>query len=219
MPEDRFAKHQSERHFINQRFEGAETAIGLRKAGVRPRPEMPMAEAAVVALHAEAEGIAAENLVVEANLSGENSVGMRRAGKADPTFVAQGDGEIGAITQVPGEAVSAKFEGAAAGGVFDAVGAGCHKERATPVAEMQGFERELLDESLRLAATRRPRCPDLHRGCSREAGTAFASWIRQEIAQPPCARVVGQAEAQEPRFVAAARAEPRERQIQRSHIV
>jgi hypothetical protein len=75
-------------------------------------------------------------LIVEANFSGENSVGMGRAGKADPAFVAQRDAEIGTVTQVPGEPVSTDFEGAAAGGIFDAVGTGFQKKRVTPGANL-----------------------------------------------------------------------------------
>ena len=101
MPQNRPAKHQSKRHFINQSLERAKPAIGLRKAGVRPGPEMPMAEAAVVALQAEAERIATENPIVKPNLPGESGVGMSRAGKADPAFVAQRNSEIGTVPQIP----------------------------------------------------------------------------------------------------------------------
>src|ERR1700730_4846387 len=143
---------------------------------------------------------------------------MRCAGKPDPAFVAQREAKIGMVTQVPGESVSTHFEGAAAGGILDAVGTGFQKKRATPDANMQRIDGELLDEGLRLSVTREPRCPDLYRGCVGEAGTALAPWIRQKIAQPPPARAVGQAEAPEPRFVPPAHAEPRERPIQRTHI-
>ena len=142
MPQDGRPKHQSERHFINQSFEGAETAIGLRKAGVRPSPEMPMAEAAVVALDAEAERIAPENSTVEADFSGENGVGMRRARKADPAFVAQRNPEIGAVTQIPRQPVAADFQDSAAAGIFDAVGTGFQKERTATLAHLQRLAEE-----------------------------------------------------------------------------
>ena len=119
--------------------------------------------------------------------------------------------------QIPRQPLSADIEGAAASGLFDAVGTGFEKKGGSPGANTQSFERKLLDERLRRAASREPGRPDLHGGCAWEAGTAVASWIRQEVAQPPGARIVGQTEAQEPRLIAAAHAEPGERQIQRSH--
>src|ERR1019366_1562271 len=154
--------------------ESAETAIGLRKTGVRPGPEMAMPEAAVVALYSEAERIALENLIVQADFPGENSVGVWRTGKTDPTFVAQRDTEIGAVMQIPRQPLSADIEGAAASGLFDAVGTGFEKKGGSPGANMQSFERKLLNEGFRWAGLREPGCPDLHRGSARENRTAVA---------------------------------------------
>ena len=92
------------------------------------------------------------------------------------------------------------------------------EERAALLAQLQRVDRKLLDEGLSSGAAREPCCPDLHGGSPWDAGTALASGIRQEIAEPPRARTVRQAKAQEPRFIAAAHAEPGKRQIQRSHI-
>src|ERR1019366_4157416 len=114
--------------------------------------------------------------------------------------------------------MSADFHGAATGSLFDAVGAGFQKERPAPLAPLQRVDGKFLDEGFRSAAAREPRCPDLHGGSAWDAGTALASGIRQEITEPPSARTVRQAKAQEPRFIAAAHAEPGKRQIQRSHI-
>lgn len=58
--------------------------------------------------------------------------------------------------------MSTHLEGAAAGGIFNAIGAGVQRKRVSPAANMQLFEGKFRDEALRLADTREPRCPDLH---------------------------------------------------------
>ena len=70
-------------------------------------------------------------------------------------------------------------------------------------AETKPFQRITLDEALRLSVSRKPGCPDLHRHSRRIAGTAVAPRIGQEIAEPPCAASIGEAEPDEPDLVTA----------------
>lgn len=67
MPKDGFAKSETERHLIAERLKCAQASIRLRKAGVYPRPEIPVPKSAVVPLHACAQRIALEHALTIAN--------------------------------------------------------------------------------------------------------------------------------------------------------
>ncbi len=185
---------------------------------MRPSPEMTMPEAAVVSLHAEAERIAAKNLLVEMNFSGETRVGVRRPRKSDPTFVAQRDPKFGAVMQIPGNPVPAGMQRATPTSFFDSMGTSLQKKWFFPRGHLQGCGGILFNPCFRPPSAREPRCPDLYRGRTRKTGAAFASQVRQKEAQPPRPRTIAQAETQKPRFIPAAHAEPAKRQIQRSHV-
>src|SRR5579859_3982165 len=87
VPQDGISKDQAEREVVHQRFQCA-AAIGLRKIRVHPAPVASVAVAAVVALHAKSQRLAAEFLAVENNFAGEDGIRMRRAREADPAFIA-----------------------------------------------------------------------------------------------------------------------------------
>src|SRR5579872_6939256 len=205
MPKHAFAEHQAERHLIYQGFQGAGSRTGMGKVGVRPLPEIAMAVAAVVSLDAEADGLAFEFAPIEDDLAGEDRIRMRRAGKTDPAFAAQGGAKAGTIAQLPGDFVSAHVQAAAAGVLRDGVLRNRKIEWAAAAgAELQSRQRETLDETLRLTCSRKPSGPYLDRQAGRIARAAAPPGIHQQIAKPPGAAAIGQAEAHEPHLVAAA---------------
>src|SRR3989304_8350297 len=66
---------------------------------------MPVAKPAVSPLQPVAERFALKSAAVEADAAGENSVGVRRARKANPAHVRHGGSEGGVVAQVPTDLV------------------------------------------------------------------------------------------------------------------
>jgi len=77
VPEHGFAKEQSERHLVDQRFQSCCRAAVAGKVRVSPRPEVAMPVAAIVSLQAKSEGLALKDLAIESDLPGENRIGVR----------------------------------------------------------------------------------------------------------------------------------------------
>jgi hypothetical protein len=68
MPEYGFAKDQSERHLVNQRFQGSRGSAAPRKVRMSPRPEIAMPVSTVVSLHPEPQRVSSEATAIEHDL-------------------------------------------------------------------------------------------------------------------------------------------------------
>src|SRR5271157_292160 len=88
---------------------------------MQPRPEIAVTEAAVVALHTDAERVAAKYPVAETDLAAEDCVRMRRAREADPSFVAERDAEVRAIAEIPRNGLTSHLNRTATTVFFDAI--------------------------------------------------------------------------------------------------
>ena len=77
VPKHSFAKDQSERHLVDQRFQSRCGVAVARKVDVRPRPEVAMPVAAVVSLQSKSQRLAVKDLAIECDLPGENRIGVR----------------------------------------------------------------------------------------------------------------------------------------------
>ena len=89
VPQHCFAKDESERHLVNQRFQRARRSAGPQKIRMRPCPEIAMPVSAVMSLHAERQWISRKASTIERDFSGKNRVRVRRAREANPALVAQ----------------------------------------------------------------------------------------------------------------------------------
>ena len=163
MPKNRAAINQTEGHVIGQRFTSRTCAIRAEKMQMRPGPKIAVAVAAVVTLHAVAEGLAAKGLAVARDLAGEDSVGMRRAREADPAFAAEFGVKRRAIVQIPRDAPTIDGEAPATFVLRDAVFPGFKGKRTvTARAQTEISKAKSLNPRFRFSGTRKPRRPNLH---------------------------------------------------------
>lgn len=202
VPQDDTPKYETERQIVDQCFEGGRSAC-LRKVGVHPAPIRAVTIAAIMTLDAEAQGLLGELFPIELDFTAEGSVGMRRARKADPAFVAQHGAEIGMNRELPRNRMTVHDDVAPARFLLDAaVGNVAAKGKLFARAPAQTFDGKTLNEALGRAVFREPGGPNLRGhfdGCEAEARNAR---IQDQIAKPPSAAAVGQATAQKPDFIA-----------------
>ena len=202
VPQYRSPKYQPQKHFINKRFQGRTRTPRTRKMDMRPSPELAMAVSTVVALHPVCQRLASKSLPIETNLSRKNGVRMRRARKPNPAFAAQLHAKSRLILQIPADPVAVHFQAPAAFILADAILAHLKNQRARAArTQTRVLDRESLDPRPRFPLARKPRRPNLNRLLSRIACTSVASRIRQQVAEPPRATAICQAEPQEPHFI------------------
>lgn len=134
MPQNHFSKSHPKRHVVRQSLERTRTGFMSRKVGVRPGPEIPMAISAVVSLNPESQRIAGELPPVQCDFSRENRVGMRSAGEANPSFVAQRDPKCRPVLQIPRDAMALNIENSPAGILIDFTFPRVERERRLPTA-------------------------------------------------------------------------------------
>jgi len=98
-------------------------------------------------------GFAAEFFPVENNLAAKVGVGMRRAGKTDPAFIAQLRGKARVDPQVPGDVMTVRTKIAPAAALFNATfrGAAMGREHV-PACSIQPVNGDFHDETLRCCA-------------------------------------------------------------------
>src|ERR1700757_2387136 len=127
---------------------------------------------------------------------------MRRARKTDPAFIAQGHAKTGMVTQVPSDRVTINIQSSSTGILINIVAGDLKvKWRLLSAAEIQSFQRESLDEALRLATRGEPCCPNLNRHPARVSSAATSPGIHQQITEPPCAAAVWQSHSNKPNFI------------------
>lgn len=215
MPENRFAEDEAEGHVIGQDFERAGGPPGPQKINMRPSPETAVPIAAIVALHAKAQGFARELAVIERDLTGNDSIRMRSARKSDPSFVTQGYREAGRIAQIPCNLMLIHMQAPSAAVFVDGVIPNLEmKWTAVSCAELEGIQGESLNEGAGLFVRWEPGGPHLDRRSQRIPNATISPRIQQQIAEPPGAAAIGETEADEPGFIAPARREGREDSIE-----
>ena len=205
MPEHRLAKHQPKGHVVNQSLERARRCAGPEKIRVRPPPEAAMPISAIVPLYSEPQRLALKTPAVEGYAAGKRCIGMRRARKPNPAFIAQGDAKGGVILQVPGNLAAVNFQRSPAGVFLDSTAVHPKiKWTLLSGADMQVVQRKPSNEALRLALKRKIRSPHLYRHALRISRATEPPWIHQQIAKPPGAAAVHQPDTNKPHFVATA---------------
>src|ERR1035438_4364301 len=132
MPQHRFAKDKAEGHFVYQSFQCACPSIGAGKIGMRPGPEVAMAVAAVVALHAGSQWVALEGPAVEGDSPGKDRIGVGGSRKANPTLVTQGHTEGGAPAQIPRDRMTINLQLASTRAFTDFIFSASEAERILP---------------------------------------------------------------------------------------
>lgn len=204
VPKHNSSEEKAHWHLIDQRFKGAGAAAGTREVCVCPGPEITMAVAAVVTLHAKAQRRAFKMSAVEVNATRKNGVGVRRARKADPSFTAQGDWDRRGATQIPGDRATVHLQLSTTGVLIDRVFCDREVKRISILfAEAKPFKREPLNETLRLCSNRKPRRPHLHRHSQRVACATAATRIHQEVPEPPSSTSISETKSQKPDLVSA----------------
>jgi len=205
VPENSFAKDQSKRHLIDQRFHSSRGPAGPRKVGMHPRPEVAMPVSAVVSLHAKAQRVAGEAPAIERDLPGKKCIGMRRSRETNPAFVAQRDAKRGTVAQMPRDRVTINCQVSPAGILMDRVIARSKMKWSLAfAAEIQALDREALNKSLRPARRRKPRSPNLNGHPTRVSNATSASGIHQQITEPPCPASIRQSQTNKPDLISAA---------------
>src|ERR1035438_2222627 len=134
MPQHRFAKDKAEGHFVYQSFQCACPSIGAGKIGMGPGPEVAMAVAAVVALHAGSQWVALKGPAIQCDSPGKYRVGVGGARKADPTFITQRDPKGRAPAQIPRDRVGIDLQLAATKAFTDFIFSASEAERILPFA-------------------------------------------------------------------------------------
>jgi len=219
MPEHRFAKDQSQRHFVDQCFQRARlartrtrartmrvrtTAVRRGKICMGPSPEVAMPKSRVVPLYSEPQRIPIKTAAIERDLAGKNRVGMWRSGKSDPSLVAQGDAKRGTPVQIPRDRVALNFQVPPAGIFGDFVVADSQVKRILPPrAEIKTFQGKSLNEALRFSIPRKPSDPNLDRHPARATCAAAPPRIHKQISEPPRPAAVGQSQTKKPDFITA----------------
>src|SRR5437764_7405841 len=146
MPEHGLAKIESERHFVDERFQSARRFAFPWEIGVRPPPEVSMSISAVMALHSESQRIACEPAPVQCDLARKYRVRMRGAGESDPPFAAQCHPKIRLVLQVPFELMPLNIQRTATVVLSDFVFACLEMKRRPPLAaDIQLRERKSLN--------------------------------------------------------------------------
>jgi len=210
MPEHRFAKDQSEWHFVYQCFQCARRCAGQGKIRMRPSPEVAMPVSAVVSLHSKPQGVPLKTPAIQRDLSGKTSVGMRGSRESNPALIAQGDTKRGSILQIPCNRVPLNFQPSPAGALSDFLGTDAEVERILfSGAEIQTSPGKSLNETLRFSILRKPRRPHLDGHPARVAGATAPTRIHQQIAEPPRPAALRQSQTNKPDFVTAAGREGR----------
>lgn len=174
-----------------------------------------MTVAAVVALQTEGKRISTECPAIEFDLAGEHGVGMRRSGKADPTFITQRYLKGGVVQQAPCDLMTIDTKRPAARAFVNCiVGNTEMKWRFCRAHNFDFITRKSLNEALRRPSRRKPRRPDLRRRSKGISVAAIASGIHEQVTKPTRAGAVGETETQEPYLVAATRGQRRKWLIQ-----
>ncbi len=204
VPQYRLAKDHAERQVIHQRFKRARCSLRAGEIRMRPAPVRAVAVSGVVALHAKAERLPRKSCSVKKDLSRKDSVRMWGLRKSDPPFIAQDHPEIRAVTQSPGDGVTACVELPPARISFDATFGNVKVEgKFTGPRQLQSVRGIAHNKSLRLALSRKPCRPNLHRQARRLRAAPISPRIHQQIAEPPGAASIRQSATQEPHLVSA----------------
>jgi len=170
---------------------------------MHPCPEVAVPVATVVSLHAEPQGVAGKSAPIQHDLSGENGVGMRGSGEADPALAAQGHGKTRSIAQVPRDRVPVDGQRPPAEIFLDCIFVDPKvKGRLLPPADVESVQRKSLDEALCLSARWKPCGPHLNRRARRISLAAGSPRVHEQISKPPRTAAVRQAHPQEPDFIA-----------------
>ena len=163
MPEHGLAKNESERHFVDERFQSARRFAFPSEIGVRPPPEVPMPVSAVMSLYSESQGIACEPAAIQRDLARKYRIRMWCARESYPPFAAQYHLKIGLVLQVPFEMMTVNIQRTATVVLSDFVFARLEMKRNLRLAaEIQLRDRKSLNETSRHSPNWKPGSPDLN---------------------------------------------------------
>src|SRR5258708_10425875 len=127
---------------------------------------------------------------------------MRRAGKADPAFIAQLRGKARVDPQVPRDVMTIRAKIAPAAALFNATFRGAAMEgNMSPRAKVQLLQRNFHNERLRDRTTGKPSGPNLKVTGSRYFRRNL-DVVHKQIPEPPGAAAVRHSAAHKPHLVA-----------------
>lgn len=143
---------------------------------------------------------------------------MGCAGKADPSHAAELDLKFGRKSQIPRNVMTVHIQLSAAGILIDCVVCNLKVEWALTLRTQAKLRyRKSLNETPRFSCSWKPSCPDLNRMSYRMPGTTTQTGIQQQVAKPPGAAAVSEAQAQKPDFIAASRRQGGENFVEGIH--